>query len=49
MAEKYQKEKQDLVNTTIDLTNKYKQLEIDFNIEKQVKFEENEKGFDLEL
>jgi len=49
LAEKYQKEKQDLVNTNIDLTNKYKQLEIEFsNKEKQLNYKYKDEVYKID-
>ena len=49
LAEKYQKEKQDLVNTNIDLINKYKQLKIDFtNKQKQLNYKYKDEVYKLD-
>lgn len=49
LAEKYQKEKQDLVNTNIDLINKYKQLKIDFtNEQKQLNYKYKDEVYELD-
>jgi len=49
LAEKYQKEKQDLVNTNMDLKNKYKQLEVEFsNKEKELKYQYKDEVYELD-
>lgn len=49
LAEKYQKEKQDLINNNMNLTKKYKQLEVEFsNKEKELKYKYNDEIYELD-